>query len=1235
MKKIFFAIAAAAMMFVGCTKELTQRVDNLESGLSSLQAKVEALEKSLNSEVAGIKTILDALNAKVYVTSVTETANGYEILFTDGKKATITNGKDGKDGANGTNGTNGKDGKDGVSPVVGIAAGEDGVLYWTVNGEFVLVAGAKVPATGAAGSNGAAGADAPVPSFEIDENGHLWVTVGETKTDLGKVVGETGATGAQGPQGPVGPQGAQGDAWFKGVDTTNPAFVVITLNDEAETKITLPVYNEFDIVFATAELPAVVGTEIVVPYTVTGAEKYTVRAHASEGVWAQVNAKENTITISFAEVNSVADAYVYVTVTENATGAVVVKCLSFTAGVLEVAEGLEIPAEGGSASIEVTTDLEYEVVVEDAAANWLKYVGTKATRTDVLTFAAEANPGATRTAEVSLVVDDVTVATFTVTQRILAETLTVAPETLVLPVFGEEKFTVTVTPADADQNVIWTLPSELVMDGNFIKVNPEAIAGGYANIIAGKTFEVVATSASNSKLTATLAVEVSAVMVEEIDIPAPKEYIAARVGQIVPLEWTVLPENASDKTVTFASTNDKVITVDENGIVTVVGPGEAKVVITSNDQFCTLAEDPTAYVAPSADVVFAVSKELAASSIAFPAEAVKLPVSGKVEIAPTVGPEDAADASVAYEILLDGKTTSDLVVIDGKVQLNPALTTVADKVGKVGNTYTVVASLVSNPTITDELDVTVTAVLVESLTAEAFTTKMGLEEYTAAPAVTVNPAEADDKTLYWTIESGADVIEVDAETGVITPIKPGYASVRATAYDGYNTDYEAKRVSVVVPVTVLYEDGQAVVNAIKFLAESYDFVIGENATLDLASEVALDPSLKDAKLVWSIDLKNMYNNFVTGYGSSAEYAYAIDAEGVISVNNKYWTISQTAPVSIMTGYYGATWGAMSFPVTVASEKDPSVKATATVKLVVVPVEEVTFGIDKLDMFVGKTVQIKPTILPENATVKAAYQGYKSSNTSVVTVDAEGNLVAVAEGEATVTYSAANPFGNQMEVKGSVLVVVGPNAPEAIEVKNAEVEVVLNETVDLVEAAELTFKDAEFATSHDVEWSIVNRYGKESAFATVTEDGKVTITDFNTYGVNNPDNVYTVTVASKVDASVKAEIAVKVTVVMPKAIEWGAEVTTMTVGQEFPQIIKYISAKEGYEVTYQEVRYESSNTSVLKIENGKIVAVGAAEAVTLTCYYNGKYAPVDENGNPVYKVEPISMTFAVLPAAQPE
>ena len=119
MKKIFFVIAAAAMMLVGCTKELEQKVNDLDNRVTALEEAV----KDLNSKTASIQTILDALNAKVYVSSVTQTDNGYEILFTDGKKATISNGKDGQDGEDGKNGV------DGQTPEIGIAKDTDGVLY--------------------------------------------------------------------------------------------------------------------------------------------------------------------------------------------------------------------------------------------------------------------------------------------------------------------------------------------------------------------------------------------------------------------------------------------------------------------------------------------------------------------------------------------------------------------------------------------------------------------------------------------------------------------------------------------------------------------------------------------------------------------------------------------------------------------------------------------------------------------------------------------------------------------------------------------------------------------------------------------------------------------------------------------------------------------------------------------------------------------------------------------------
>ena len=91
MKKIFFVIAAAAMMLVGCTKELEQKIEKLDVRVSALEEAV----KALNTEVSGIKTILNALEANVYVSAVNTVTDGYQIVFTNGTTATIKNGAKG------------------------------------------------------------------------------------------------------------------------------------------------------------------------------------------------------------------------------------------------------------------------------------------------------------------------------------------------------------------------------------------------------------------------------------------------------------------------------------------------------------------------------------------------------------------------------------------------------------------------------------------------------------------------------------------------------------------------------------------------------------------------------------------------------------------------------------------------------------------------------------------------------------------------------------------------------------------------------------------------------------------------------------------------------------------------------------------------------------------------------------------------------------------------------------
>lgn len=167
MKKVFLTLLAAASL-CACTGDLKDRVDDLET-------RVTALENKVNENVSSIAKLADAAAKAVTVESVTsnEDKTSYTIKFSDGTTAVLTNGKDGKDG---------NDGKDAVAPVVGVKE-VDGVLYWTVNGEFMTNNGAKVPVTGKDGIDG------KTPQFKIEDgkwfvsfDGKTWEAVTVTGT---------------------------------------------------------------------------------------------------------------------------------------------------------------------------------------------------------------------------------------------------------------------------------------------------------------------------------------------------------------------------------------------------------------------------------------------------------------------------------------------------------------------------------------------------------------------------------------------------------------------------------------------------------------------------------------------------------------------------------------------------------------------------------------------------------------------------------------------------------------------------------------------------------------------------------------------------------------------------------------------------------------------------------------------------------------------------------------------
>ena len=223
----------------------------------------------LNTNIQSLQTIIEAMEAGDYIVSCMPLIEngkqiGYTITFAKGGPIVIYHGKDGKDGQNSNDGDN--DSSNDNAPQIGVKRDVDGNLYWTFDGEWLTdESGAKIPVTGKDGQTGPKGEDGITPQLKI-EDGYWYVSYddGQKWQKLGKATGEDGKDGEQ---------GESGDSIFKSINTSNPDYVIITLEDGTEIKLSY--YSLLDITFdADKVVDGVVGMEssstLEVGYVITG-----------------------------------------------------------------------------------------------------------------------------------------------------------------------------------------------------------------------------------------------------------------------------------------------------------------------------------------------------------------------------------------------------------------------------------------------------------------------------------------------------------------------------------------------------------------------------------------------------------------------------------------------------------------------------------------------------------------------------------------------------------------------------------------------------------------------------------------------------------------------------------------------------------------------------------------------------------------------------------------------------
>ena len=336
------------------------------------------------------------------------------------------------------------------------------------------------------------------------------------------------------------------------------------------------------------------------------------------------------------------------------------------------------------------------------------------------------------------------------------------------------------------------LPKDAEYDGvTWASSNASVASVNSGTVTAVKEGTATITASAGGK-SATCSVKVSAKIVAVTSITLDKTSLSMQVGETETLTATIKPDDATDKTVVWTSSDGSVASVS-NGKITALKSGKAT--ITAKSGTC------------SAECMVTVSVNT--ESITLDKTTLSLAVGESATLTATVKPDDATDKAVTWS----SSDESVVKVDNGKVT--------AVKSGKA----TVTAKCGGK---TAECVVTVT-VPVSSITLDKTTLSLAVGE-SATLTATVKPDDATDKTVTW---SSSDESVVKVDNGKVTAIKSGKATVTAKC--------GGKTAECVVTVTVP-------VSSITLDKTTLSLAIGESATL--IATVKPDDAT-DKTVVWS------------------------------------------------------------------------------------------------------------------------------------------------------------------------------------------------------------------------------------------------------------------------------------------------------------------------------------------------------------------------------------------------
>lgn len=481
------------------------------------------------------------------------------------------------------------------------------------------------------------------------------------------------------------------------------------------------------------------------------------------------------------------------------------------------------------------------------------------------------------------------------------------------------------------------------------------------------------------------------------DIEIPEDRVVLKLGDTYTFEPTVLPVNAFDKTVIYASSDEGVITV-EDGVVTTAGTGSATVTLSS-----VCGRDR-------------VEKQCSITVIVLPAGIemdgeVPIEKNGTYQLTPVLSPDNVTEAEITYTSSDEGVATVDE---NGLITALKAGTAVIRAQSEVEDVYA-------------ECTVTV-YVLSEriELSQEKHELYIG-EEFTLG--ATVLPEDTTDKSLTFT-SSDDDVITVDGD-GNIKAVGKGKATVTVKAEDtGITSQCE---VTVRKHAEGIYVVSDAVAYVGRSLKIEADVLpadadnrsiiwkvsdkrmasVDENGVLSayepgfvFVTGETEDGGFKGGCLVeirTGIDSVSLdRNSMMLDRGASETLSFSVLPENA-DVKKVIWTTSDATVATVDSkGKVTATdkSGTAVIRATAVDNPEAYAECTVTVK---VPLVTVYLQQEQIGLRKGDTAELKVVYQPENATVKEV--SFLSADASVASVDEKGVITAHKEGTTDITVTS--------------------------------------------------------------------------------------------------------------------------------------------------------------------------------------------------------------------------------------